>query len=242
MAEQAEAATLAVSEKELIKAAEKRFREDVNTLIERRLELEKGDLMWKHDLGRMAATIAGEEGKDRSVRTYGSHRVDDIADAVGEKKETVYAAIKFYKLFSGKELQHIISKRWPWRGLRTLVSVEDPDDRKKFQRDWESGKYANSDELNTAISKYHDKRRRKPEGPKPPGSAISHHLRSTTTVLTKVNGEMIPELLNKLNELVKRSEEPSERAAQLAKELKAQLPLTKQFMVEAEKAMKAAGL
>lgn len=244
MAEAETKALTKTEKKSMLKEAEGRFREIINELAKRKLELGKNEIQFKYDMGTVAVTMVEEQSKEFHERTYGTHVVEDIAKALGEETPTIYSAIKFAKLFNSKDLKHILSNNWPWRGLRSLVTIEDPDDRKKFQQDWEAGKYKNSDEFNAAIKKYKEgvKADNGGDDPPPPTRGLSQALRTTTTILTKVNGEVIPELLAVSKDFAKHEAEVTEKIAERAKELKEQLPLVKQLAVDVEKALKAAGV
>jgi hypothetical protein len=242
MAEQTkERAITATQKKAMLKDAETRFRESINKLSARKLEMGKQDLMFKYDIGKLASTMAAEQGKEFHERTYGTHVVDDVAKLLHEEITTVYAAIKFANAFKTSEVKQLAEK-WPWRGVKALLRVEDPDDRAKFQHDWEKGKYKNSDAFINAVAKY--KEGQKPpqpsNPPKPP--TLVRPIKTTTTVLTKVNGEVFPELINRLKAFAEANEEVDEKAEERAAELRQQLPLVKQMVVDLEKAMKAVGL
>jgi len=241
----AEAATITVTQKKsMLKAAESKFRDDVNELANRKHEMTKVDLVWKYDLGIVARTMADEEGKELHEKTYGAHVVEDIIKYLGEEKTLVYAAIKFSRLFKKSEVKKL-ADLWPWRAMLYLVKIEDPDDRAKFQLAWEKGKFKNSDEFIEAVKEYkgeQDPKKTKKDDDKGVPSGLSRPIKTATTVLTKVNGELLPDLLVRLREFAKRDKTPDDKLEEVAEALHEQLPIAKQLVVDVEKALKAAGI
>lgn len=244
MTDETTTAITAVEKKELLKAAEKKYREVINNLVTRKLALNKTDLTWRWDIGKLATIMIEEKDKEFHQKTYGKRVLGDVADALNEKKETISVMVRFANMFKAKELEGLSKRNWPWRALRSLVQVTDTKDRKKFQLSYEKGEYKNSDVFNRAISDYNEKKRKKAKEPRKPVGAVGlvQPVRLTTTWLTKLNSEALPELKNKLQSTKEENDPVTDRARERIAELKEQLPVTKQAIADVEKQLEEMGL
>ena len=233
-----------VQKKALLKEGAKRFVEVVNDLIDRKANMERTDLQLKYDIGKVAIIMTDERTEAFHHKTYGQHVVRDVADALGETEPEISVMQRFARVYTQKQLEHLTKKKWPWRAIRALVQIEDVDVRKKFEEAFEKGKYKNSDALGRSISDYRDKQKKKTGASKGRGATgLIQPIRSSITHLTKLNSEAFPSLIKKLKAA---SEEDSERitdsVVERVPELREQIELSKQFIVDAEKGLKAAGL
>ena len=244
MTKETTSAITTAEKKDLLKAAEKKYREVINELVTRKLSMNKGDLKWRWDIGKLATTMLEDKDKEFHQKTYGKRVLGDVSDALNEQKEAVSVMVRFAHMFKEKELEGLSKKNWPWRALRSLVQVTDADDRKQFQLEYEKGTYTNSDAFSRKISEYNEKKRKTGDTPRKPVGAVGlvQPVRLTTTWLTKLNGEAFPELKNRLQSTKEEDDPITDRARERIAELKEQLPVAKQAIADVEKQLAELGL
>jgi hypothetical protein len=109
-------------------------------------------------------------------------------------------------------LRHLIDQQWAWRAVAALVTVEDPEARRKLRRDYEDGKYGNSDAFKEGVKKTNEEanlvrsKKRKQEGKKKSshgGRYTRSRIEGMRTVGNVLLSRTIPEFLDGLKEYLK---------------------------------------
>lgn len=231
----------------LVKQSEDKFKQDIADLLNRRKTMVGNLLQWRHDIGKVASRITGDRSKALHERTYGAHVVEDVAGLLDETKEVIYACGHFAAKFSDKQLQAMQVKEWPWRGVLSLLTVEDEKMREKFQQRWEDGKYKNTDELKNAIAVYNGKSveegvKEETRGRKT--QAVLGPVKTADTIMTKCTSDTLPGLLKAVGVAAADEDMDDKRLSAMQEycgHIKELIPPMKQLLVDAEKAIKAAG-
>lgn len=231
----------------LVKQAEDQFKKDIDDLLGRRRLMVGNLLQWRYDIGKVAARIIGDRSKALHERTYGAHVVEDVAGVLEEKKEVIYACGHFAAMFSEKQLKDMQAKEWPWRGVLSLLTVEDPKAREKFQKNWEENKYKNTDELKEAIAAYNGKAVKEGKKEETRGrkkQTVVGPVKTADTILTKFTSDTLPGFLKAMSAAQQDDEMDEKRRETLhthTSHIRELIPAVKQLLSDAEKAIKAAG-
>jgi len=231
----------------LVKQAEDKFKQDINDLLTRRKAMVGNLLQWRHDIGKVASRIMGDRAKSLHERTYGAHIVEDVAGMLDEKKEVIYACGHFANKFTEKQLKAMQVKEWPWRGVLSLITIEDVKVRDKFQKHWEDNKYKNTDELKNAIAVYNgaaikDGEKGETRGRKK--QTVIGPVKTADTIITKCTSDTLPGFLKAVGAASKEEDMDEKRRETLheyCNHICEMIPAMKQLLVDAEKAIKAAG-
>lgn len=190
--------------KALVRQASDRFKDEIKTLLERKHAMSDDLLQWKYDVGIVAGQIMSDKSKALHERSYGEHIVADVAMELDmSDPNSVYTCVKFSAVFSKRELKRLLDKRWPWRGIVSLLGVENKEDREKFMLAYEGGEYKNTDALKKAITTYNEKALATGVKTEKRGSKSTYvtPIKSADTIITKVTSDTLPSLLEALNEV-----------------------------------------
>jgi len=231
----------------LVNQAESKFKDAIASLLVRRKTAMVDLLQWRHDVGKVSASIIGDKAKALHERTYGTHVVEDVANLLMEKKEVIYACGHFAAMYNDTDLKHMQEKIWPWRGIVSLLTIKDVKVRERFQKSWEVGKYKNTDELKNAIATYNaeatDTGVRTPTQGPTKSTMITSPVKTTDTIMTKCTSDTLPRFLKAMDitnsgEMDDKKREKIQAHIEHIREL---IPPMKQLLVDSAKAIKDAG-
>jgi hypothetical protein len=228
---------------------EKNWKEAVSDLLARRKEMVANVLDYHYDTGLLYATLVEEKTEKLGERKYGNHVVADLATALETSTTTLYYCGRFMSMFTRDQVKALQAKEWPWRQVQQLLSLEDPKDRARFQKDWESGKYGEGgDALREAVSEHNEKQREKGERKDDRGkrAGFMEAAKTAASAITHAGGEILPTFVKAVGEFSKHSEEledsKREKFTEHAKQLKKVIPVARRQLDAAEKAISKAGI
>ena len=181
----------------------------IGTLVAARDRMAGNILRYRYATGMLAMMVAEDRNKSEGESRLGNHTLNDIAFEIAEKKSTVYACMKFFSRTTPKQLELLIEKPWAWRAVAALVTVEDPNARRKLKADYESRKIGNSDRFKEAVREHNEEanlvrsKKRKQEGKKKSshgGRYTRSKIEGMKTVGNALLSRTIPEFLDGLQE------------------------------------------
>ena len=188
--------------KALVKQASSRFKDEIKSLLERKHAMSDDMLQWKYDVGIVAGQIMSDKSKALHERTYGEHIVADVAMELDmSDPNSVYTCVKFSAIFTKRDLKRLQDKKWPWRGIVSLLGVEDKEAREQFMLAYESGEYKNTDALKKAITTYNEKAIESGEKEESRGRKSTYvtPIKSADAIITKVTGDTIDDYVRQCN-------------------------------------------
>jgi len=241
---------LAKTEASPLKAANDRFKEAIAGLLDRKKNMVAEALQFRYDVGLVAKRLMDDSNKAKKERYYGSHTVANLALKLGDSESTLNLCLKFVSKIEPGELKQLQEKDWPWRCVTSLLSLEKPEDRKKFRTDWEAGVYAEtgSEGLKSDIAEHNQVARKTGERTDNRGNRSPYltPVKSAETIVTQAASTTLPEFVHTLKELAKHKGQIEEKKLGAIKEhvdgVSKLIPATRKLLDDAEKAIKETGL
>ena len=222
---------------------------EITKLKKWRDQMSSDILRYRHATGVFAIAVAAERAKEEGYRKHGSHTLHDIAVEIAEVDTTVYACMKFASQTSPAQLAHMIERRWAWRAVAALVTVEDPKERKHLQGAYEKDEFPNSDAFKEAVHNHNDAAKASGERTEKRGGgagSTATQVKGVSTVSTTFVSRTAPEFLAGITAFIKDAQAMSPRTAEIVTEhikaAKALLPEMRQQLTQIEAAIKKTGL
>lgn len=203
----AEAQTTALSkteQKQLIKAADERWKSATEDLRTRRRQAAADIIQYRFDVGKFAVDLMEDRAKELGSKLYGDRTVEQLCEALAESSSTVHTCIKFARRCDQKELDYFKKHEWPWRAISSIVTVDDAKEYKRLKDDFEQERFKTSDELKTAVKEVNLKS--KETGVKKDKRGGSTTMKSTIKAFNTSCGMLATKLTPNFMEALKRFE------------------------------------
>jgi len=222
---------------------------EIAKLKEQRDRVSGGILSYRYATGIFALAVATERAKEEGYRKHGNHTLIDIAVELAEADSTVYACMKFASQTSPEQLAHMIERNWAWRAVASLVTVEDPKERKHLQNEYEKAKFPNSDAFKDAVRDHNSDAKTSGERTEKRGGgagSTASKVKGFTTVSATFVARTVPEFVAGIEAFIKEAQDMSPKTADIVTEhikaAKATLPELRQQLTQVEAAIKKTGL
>lgn len=182
-------------------AAEARWQKITDALLNRRRSVAHDLLQYYFDVGNLAADVVAAKSKtadQRLVNKYGKRTIDELAKALEVSDSTVYLCLRFGRTFDRQQLAELQKNEWPWRSVITLMTVENIEERREKQLEYQAGEHREHGEAwkdyvesynqkQRAAGKRKDNRGRK-SAPPPP-------IKGAHTIINQLVKDILPDLL-----------------------------------------------
>lgn len=232
-----------------VKADDTAWAQEVAELRRMRDDVSGGILRYRYRTGLFAIDVAEARNAAPGVRKYGNHTVAQIAEELEDSESTIHSCMQFAKKFTQAELETMATKGWAWRAVMSLVTVEDPKQRAKFQLDYEKGKYANSDLFREAVHAVNETDRKEGTRTEKRGGGVgttAQRVRGFNTVAAAMVSKTVPDFVAGVETFIKEQQEMSPSAAETISEqietAKATLPELHKQLDRVEAVIKRSGV